>query len=339
MKAVSHRLMVAFCCLAALAASQAVQADTPRAALERMAEAMSELNFRGTFVQIQGGEVESHQVVHRAGEGGSSERLLSLTGSQRELLRQHDAVKCIFAKDDDGDVDLRQAAARFNAYLGDKLKDLDSGHYSLISLGRDRVAGRAANIIGIQPEDELRYGFRFWLDRETGMPLRNDMVSADGEVIQQVMFTDIMLDVDISDEELDPVLEKEAEAFGTRHARYSRKRPGESEQDLPTLFDALPDGFRLVAAQSEPRRAGNDVILHHLILSDGIAQVSIFVEPLGEERRGFEGESRMGSVSAHGRQVDDHQITVVGEVPMKTVTAIASEIDSLPRRLAEKLEP
>lgn len=317
-----------------------VSADSIKAALERMSTAVSELNYRGTFVQIQDGEVETLKVVHRggqAGEAGPRERLITLSGSLRELIRDQDTVKCIYSRDSGGDVDLRQSASRFHAHVGKKIGSLDSDHYSLVSFGSDRVAGREAEILGIRPEDEYRYGFRFWVDARNGMPLRSDMIDPDGNVVQQTMFTEIDFGPGIADEEFKPVLEGDGDRFSTRYARYAPHSKETDHNSGEWVLGALPSGFELVAEQHESKGARRNA--HHLIVSDGLAQVSVFVEAIDAETGGFEGESRMGSVNAYGRRMGDFQLTVVGEVPLATVTAIAQGISRLPEELTRQEQP
>ncbi|MCP1726670.1 sigma-E factor negative regulatory protein RseB [Natronospira proteinivora] len=302
--------------------------------LNRMGEAVAQLSYQGTFIQVQDGEVETLEVAHRGGEEDSRERLMSLTGSLRELIRDDDTVKCIHSRDSGGEVDLRQSAARFHAHLGRKLGEMEGDFYSLVALGHDRVAGRDTKVVGVRPNDQFRYGFRFWIDEENGMPLRSDMVDPEGAVIQKVMFTQIRFRGDIEDEHLNPVLDAEGEEFATRRAKYSRpKAPERQAPDHDWELGELPAGFELISVREKPR--SGDGRLYHFIVSDGLAQVSVFLEPASEAGDGFEGESRMGTVHAFGRHLDRHQLTVVGEVPEATVSAIARSFESAPERLPD----
>jgi len=298
-----------------------------------MGEVASQLSYKGTFIQIQQDEIETLEVTHKGGEEGSRERLMALTGSLRELVRDNESVKCIHARESGGEVDLRQSAARFHSHLGSKLHKLEGDHYSLVDLGSDRIAGRDTRVIGVRPNDGYRYGFRFWLDEANGMALRSDMVDPEGAVLQKVMFTQIDFNVDIDEAALTPLLDAEAEEFTTRHARYSRPdtRTGDAPKDWS--LDDLPKGFR-VSGMQEDNTAGGGT-LYHFVLSDGLAQVSVFLEPLTEDVASFEGESRIGTMNAFGRQQGDHQLTVVGEVPETTVNRIAKAFQGIQERILE----
>ena len=56
--------------------------------LERMNRAVEELNYRGTFVHVLDGTPETLHIVHRHADGQSGERILSLDGARREIVRQ-----------------------------------------------------------------------------------------------------------------------------------------------------------------------------------------------------------------------------------------------------------
>jgi sigma-E factor negative regulatory protein RseB len=302
-----------------------------RATLINMDAAFSGQSFQGTFVQLQGEDVETLKVSHRSEGKDSREHLVSLTGSQRELIRDRDSVRCIHARDAGGDVDLRQSGTRFHAHLGKRLENLGDQYYELVTLGKDRVAGRDSQVLGIRPRDQFRYGFLFWVDKETGMPLRSDMLDPEGDVIQKVMFTDIQFVDGIPDEAFEPVLEADSRRFATRHATVSG-RDKQRESELPGWVPTdLPGGFEAISARQRTMRRGGS--LHHLIISDGLAQISVFIEPRRDNQEPFKGESRMGTVNASGRLVNNHQVTVVGEAPKTTVIAIGRAFDPLPDSL------
>ncbi|MDQ2068292.1 MucB/RseB C-terminal domain-containing protein [Natronospira bacteriovora] len=308
-----------------------------RDALIGMEEALASHHFQGTFVQIQGDEVETLKVTHRGGDGSSRERLLSLSGSLRELTREGESVRCVHPRDASGEVDLRQSATRFHAHLGQRLRDMDDSHYEFVSLGSDRIAGRESRVVGIRPRDDYRYGFLFWLDTETGIPLRSDMLEPDGGVIQKVLFTEIHFLEELPEDAFKPTLDGDSEGYAVRHATFSGRGEEHKQTALPEWVPAgLPEGFQAVSVREQALRRGGR--LHHVVISDGLAQVSVFVEPQREHRRAFEGESRMGTVNASGRVVDGHQLTVVGEAPSATILAISEAFEALPAVIQTEVE-
>lgn len=303
-------------------------AGEPAELLKRMADAAGSLNYQGTLVEVGDGEVETFSVIHRADENGGRERIFSLSGGLRELIRDHDSVRCVYRADSRDDVDLRQLAARMEVDDLEGLDSLNEALYRFRVLGDDRMAARPARVVTIEPRDSLRYGFRFWMDAENHMPLRSDLIHPDGTVLEQIMFTRIDYPDSISDELLAPTLESGDDELVSRHARLDHHdRAVDSDSSgaasLPELA-SLPEGFRL--SSIEDKQVGHRT-LRHLVLSDGLAQVSVFVEPHRGDDRVLEGERRMGAVSAFGQLADGQRITAVGEVPMATIRAIAQVVE------------
>ena len=88
----------------------------------------------------------------------------------------------------------------------------------------------------------------------------------------------------------------------------------------------MPKGFRLsayIARQAVMRKRP----VEHLVYTDGLAAVSVFVERLGEGDKSFMlGPSRMGAVNALGSRVDGYQVMTVGEVPAETIALIGGSV-------------
>ena len=98
-----------------------------------------------------------------------------------------------------------------------------------------------------------------------------------------------------------------------------------------TVWSALklPPGFRMMlhGAQTLP---GSSVPVDHLVFTDGLASVSVFIEmhatPPGAGQVTEVRAARVGSSSAFSTVVDGHKITAVGEVPPATVRLIATQV-------------
>ncbi|HSH43098.1 MAG TPA: sigma-E factor regulatory protein RseB domain-containing protein, partial [Arenicellales bacterium] len=143
--------------------------------LERMSAAISDLNYRGTFVYQHNGKLEAMSVVHRGGED-SRQRLFALSGAAREVIRDQEGVICIFPDSKAVMVDRNLPRGPF-ATLPRDLEQLN--HYYHFSLGgSERVLERHGRMVVIEPRDNYRYGYRFWLDREHALPLRSALVTA-----------------------------------------------------------------------------------------------------------------------------------------------------------------
>lgn len=299
--------------------------------LEFMASSAENLHYSGTFIHSEDGGMKTLRVVHRADPDGPRERLVSLTGGRQEILRDRGKVRCIHEEDKQGQRDLRHTAARFFAHLAEDGVSRFEEYYQILDLGQDRVAGRDCQVIGLKPNDDLRYGLRFWIDTATGMPLRTDLVDADGDTRKKVMFTEFRHRDEIADAELEPELDEGTGRYATRKA--SLRKPESGSLDHPGVskywgIDGLPAGYRVHVADGDGYRGHSK--LHHLIVTDGVSRISIFAEPLEEDGTPMEGLSRMGSTNAYARVLNGYQLTVVGEAPAAAVRRIAEAVNRVP---------
>jgi sigma-E factor negative regulatory protein RseB len=299
------------CARAALPAADGDSLDQVRGLLERMVKALRTLNYSGTLVYLHGNQLESLQLTHVVRDGKELERLISLNGSAREVQRDASSVICVMPESKAVSVDRRAPGAGLIPDFGDL--GLMERHYNLFPLGDYRVAGRSTIVLGVIPKDSLRYGYRFYLDDETGLPLKTDLMDTKARPVEQIMFTSLDLNppetlVDADDGALQGFARIETD--------------GEQQIDKDRLpgwqFGDLPSGFRL---QTHNLRADhNGRQLEHLVVSDGLASVSVYIEN-GEED-GLQGAANVGAVHAWGDKVADFWVTAVGEVPSATVRQI-----------------
>lgn len=286
--------------------------------LRRVSEAANTQSYEGVFIYRHGGDLETLRVLHRADPDGVHERIYALTGEAREIVRDAEKVICILPDSRAVLVDRRQLQNPFESLLPADIEALERV-YQLEVEGSERVADRESDVVAIRPRDEFRYGYRLWVDRATGLLLRADLVNELGESVEQLMFTELKAPAEISDEELKPVLSGE----GFTWYRSSGEQPAAAEA-MRWRADALPAGFQLAMHEVREFPGGSEPV-EHFIYSDGLASVSVYVEPNLDEEP-FTGHSRMGALNAYGHQVDGHQVTVVGEVPAATVVRIAESI-------------
>ncbi len=275
--------------------------------LQRMAAAVNELSFEGTLVYLHQNRLETLYIYHTVEGDRAHERLVSMTGPVRSVTREEDEVTCILPNSHPISVKRGTVAHDLLRSRAMNLEVLD-GHYRLHSLGVARVAGRQTDVVGIIPNDTLRYGYRFYLDRETGLPLKTDLMGSDSEPIEQVMFTTVKLNSR-------PVpIEPAASAAPPAVVADS--------SSSPWRFDDLPTGFDLMMYQVAD--ADGDTEVEHFLLSDGLASVSVYVEP--DDGDGLDGTTHIGAIHAIGGQVAGHRVTVVGEVPAATVETVLAGI-------------
>lgn len=286
--------------------------------LNRMVLAVQTLNYEGTFVYAHDGRMESMHVVHGVGERGERERLLSLNGVAREVIRDDRSVICILPDNQAVVVDKSLPRRPFLKDLPDDFSALEN-HYRFALLGEDRVADRPTWIIDIVPRDEYRYGYRFWLDQASHMLLKSDLTDVHGKVLEQMMFT-LFREMDGM-----PMTRLQPALTGNGFQRFEHLEPEPQPLQAPATgpwdIARLPAGFHLARYHRRRLPAGAEP-LDHLVYSDGLATVSLYADHGADHDRALRGSSRMGAVSAFGTLKDGYQLTVVGEVPLITVEEI-----------------
>ena len=299
-----RRLAVVAWALCAAFAAHA--ADDPASLLQRAAAAFGNLQYQGTFVYLHDGRLDAMRVTRSVGPEGSVERLVALTGERRELVRDASGTRCTVG----GGSMTRAEAGRVALPAPDlqRLADPESP-YLIAVVGRDRVAGHDALVLDARPRDAARYGYRLWIEPQSGMLLGSTLVGPTGAAVEQIMFVDLVLQPAAANAAPVPVAAQSAAA-------------AEAADDAGWTVGDLPAGFRLVgrAADSAPGA-------QHLLYSDGLASVSVYVEPLGNAPVG---SHRRGALSVYGRTLDQHQVVVVGDVPPATVERIARSVATPP---------
>ena len=292
--------------------------------LKKMTDAEGQLNYQGVLVLRKANNLVAMRVEHGTDERGVWESMVSLNGEARRIVRVNDEVTSVFPERQLLTVTQSKNKHRLHPALPDNLEKLEA-FYTINRLKDDRIADHGAAVLDVVPNDGFRYGYRYWLDEKTGVLLRCDTMNEKQHVLEQMMFT--ML-------EYLPVAPKAAfSKINPEGFREKRLDQEQSEQQSPTWQASdLPTGFMLT--QSRARQTKKGEVLH-LAYSDGLASVSVFVEPERDARRKQEGASMMGAMNAYRAHVDQHFVTVVGEVPSMTVKKIAQSVAPVKSALAE----
>lgn len=305
-------------------AAPLAQAADPQALLMRMQQAAGRLDYDGTFVFQRGDQLESLRVVHKASGGVLRERLVSLNGAPREIIRTGSEVRCYLPDENAALIEHRRADNRnFPALLPDSLSVLKK-NYRVGNGASGRVAGRSAQSVTITPRDAYRYGYHLWADKATGLLLKAGLIDAQGKVIEQYMFTQVSIGKAIPESELAP----QHLSKGVAAPRRAEESPVTSSSRW--MAAQLPAGYTLERRMQRKLSARQQPV-EHLVYSDGLAVVSVFIEPVDDAVRGaLSGPTHMGAVHAFGKVTDGHQITVLGEAPAMTVDMIGASVAPQP---------
>jgi sigma-E factor negative regulatory protein RseB len=315
-----------------LATASAFAADTPQSWLDRMNTALATRNYEGVYSHWQGGQVETLRIVHRVMDGVVTERLESLDGSGRQIVRDGAQLTCYLP--DQRTVLVEQAPPSLMPGGMPKFDGTLADFYQLASLGTMRQMGETAQVITVTPRDGFRYGYRLWIQRETGMPLKTQLLDSDDNVIEQVVFSSLSIRRHIADEEFRPQLV----TTGFQWLRDDGAPVVSAEGPGVWANVAVPPGFRLTA-QTAQMMPGTPEPVTHLVFSDGVATVSVFIQTeilRNAPTQVRAGMAQVGSSSAYTSVQSGHKFVALGEVPPATVRFI---IDGLMRQSAAQVPP
>jgi sigma-E factor negative regulatory protein RseB len=292
----------------------------PRQWLERMTSAMSQMSYQGTFVYVQGDDVVTMRITHVADDAGVRERLVAMSGAPREVLRDSSGVRWVLG--DDHSVLQDQAFSRsLFPQLPTDERDRTERSYDLKLGGTGRIAGQPVRSLEVKPKDAYRYGYSLWLEEHSALLLKWQLVDSEGRTLAKLMFTDIRMGSEVDPDELNS-----SSALKKFRTVESRLPSGQGlAQKAPHWRPArLPPGFELTTHRFfGPQDSG---MYEHLVYSDGLAAVSVYVESGGSDGAQNPGLSRHGTTHAFSKTADGVVITVVGDVPAATVELIGEAI-------------
>lgn len=315
-----HAAATALVACAALLSSHPALADTdlaPNEWLGKMVGAVKATNYQGTVIRTRGGRSEVLKVVHAIKDGVVHERVIVQEGNGLEIIRIGNEVHCILPDEKSVLVEeWNDQGALFSTLPSSDIRF--GSEYDVSIVRTERVAGRQSVLLAVRPHDEYRFGHRLWLDIETGFPLQTKLLDDAGAAIEHVKFADIRLDENIDSQALAP-------SISTENFRWFTSPKRDITYDVSSVWssDDLPPGFRVISTHFETLAEGAEPLVH-ILYSDGLANVSVFIESSGEEIRAS--HSRVGNSNSFSLQVEGHQVTAVGEVPAATVRKIASSM-------------
>ena len=306
----------------ALGCTGCVAAETSGDALtwlKKIAAASRQINYAGTFVYQHGRKVETSRIAHRVDAGGEYEKLETLDGPAREIVRNNDNITC-YLPDAKTVIIEKRTTRQFPAMLPEQWSDI-AENYTAIKEGQDRVAGYDCQVIALEPKDNLRYGHKFCAELTSGLPLRARTINEKGEVVDLFAFTQLTIGGGFNK---DLLKSRFASKSGSWHVERSEFDQKESGVTSGWVLKSPLAGFKKL---TEMRRsiAGRQSQVSHIVYSDGLAAVSVFVETMPKSPPPS-GPTYQGAVNMYVTSMSGQMVTVVGETPARTVKQIAESI-------------
>ncbi len=285
-----------------LLAATGVRAEAALDWLQRATAAASQQNYSGVYVYHHGEHVEVMRVAHRSDANGEQEKVEVLDGSPRQFLRINNDVYCHLS--DGQSVRLERNAPRrfFPALLPAQPASL-LAYYDAKLGGSERVAGRPCQVVTLEPRDGYRFAYTLWLDRQTGLPLKSRIVNNQGSVVSMYVFSEVQIGRPPS-----------AELLRNDMAGKRIQPAGRDTSDRVSWKVTPPRGYERVqgAVRSLP---GKQMPVTHLVYSDGLSVLSMFVEPVNPQMPRMQGLAAEGAIGVYAREVDGYTVTTLGEVP------------------------
>jgi sigma-E factor negative regulatory protein RseB len=303
-------------------------ADTqPAEWLVKMSDAARNVAYQGVII-YRGNEIlDTFRVTHRNLDGNELERVQSLNGEPRDILKQNDKVICLFPKDRRMSVNRPTPKGLFPSLTPERVRQITQ-LYQFDDLGTARVAGRACHGIAVTPRDQFRYGYEIWADAQTLVPLKVNMIGRDGITMEQMMFTEVEFPASIPDIAFEMPANAESKTV-TRDVAVVPPPPSApiaaGSATGEWVLDQLPPGFKVTMREVRelPDHRG---VVEHLLISDGLTAISVFTTQRSSPAKALNGVSQIGAVHAYGRMIGSFHITVVGEAPAETVKMIGDNL-------------
>jgi len=302
--------------------------------LQDMNSAYTNHSYDGVFSYYTGGELASLRVVHKQVDGVQRERLVHLNGAPREIIRRGEVVSCIVMPGDDL-IALEKSIpagpfARAFVRQFDQIPDI----YTVGTFGEGRAAGRTAVRVAISPKDQDRYGYRIWIDKETSLLLRSELIDHRGQKLEIFMFNQLLVGDDVEDSALEP--EGVSGGMVSHLTLQATDEPWQppatagSAQSMPSAWSThwLPTGFAMTDSHMR-HKPGSVSQVSSLMFSDGLAAFSIYVEPMPKAGAASM-LSQNGATVAVTHQIEEQGqyflVTLVGEIPVETARNIVTTV-------------
>ncbi|HET6756050.1 MAG TPA: MucB/RseB C-terminal domain-containing protein [Burkholderiales bacterium] len=320
------RLPLAALAATALAAQSAIviipaaNAETQTAPLEllkKIASAARDLNYAGTFVYQHGNQVETSRITHSSDQSGDYAKLEALDGPPREIIRSNDEIRCYLPESKTVKIETRKFDKSFPALLPEGFLRVTE-HYNLTRGPINRVAGHTCQVLVLEPKDNLRYGRTFCAETETGLLLKARTLNEKEELVEQIAFTHLIIGAVDREMLKSKYAGEQWKVDHTASPVLASKETGWAVKSQPAGFKKIMEMRRHMAGKTEP--------VSHLVFSDGLAAVSVFIEPVPKGKIVNQSSLQQGAINVHTRAAGEHMITVLGEAPAATVMQIASSV-------------
>lgn len=293
--------------------------------LQQVATAAQKLTYTGVFVYQSGARTETSRITHLIKDGNEFERLEVLDGSPREVVRHNDEVRCFLPENKLLIIERRNSRQLFPTLTPGNLAELTE-YYTIRMGAAGRVAGVKSRLVYLEPRDEFRFGHRFWIDPSSGLLLKSSLIGNGGLVTETFAFTELKIGGPVTLAMVSPQAEPDGDSGWQVQRVNSSEVRGDDGQWL--FQNSLP-GFRRISGMKRQLRPDAPDSTQ-VIFSDGLAAISVFIDPLAGRAKEEPSTFAVGAVNVYKRQIANYQIVVMGDVPVSALQHFGEGVE--PRR-------
>lgn len=312
----------------AQSASQTSEKSEAQNWLRRIQAAAQTLNYSGTFIYQQANQVRTSRITHVLDGKNELEKLEVLDGKPREYIRTNEEIISYVPESKTLLVEKRVTKDVFPAILAASPAELTE-HYNIRKGETGRVAGFECQAVILDPKDNLRYGYKLWAEKSSGLLLRSQTLDEKGEVVEQITFTQVSIG-NIDRSRVKPTY---ANTRGWHVENASMTQVNSSNwsiKSVPPGFKKVREIKRIVSDTSGAGASASPREVTQIVFSDGLAAISVFVEPSTYSRT--EGSLQQGAMNIIGKRQGDFWLTIVGEVPSVAIRQVANSIEFKPSK-------
>ncbi len=308
----------AFACLFTWWGAWAAETELsgPAEWLRKMVEAVQNLNYQVTLAYSRDNRIQALRLVHEVKDGVVREHLKTLSDPLREVVREANKVTCYFPEQHTLMVESRNLGhsvfGEWPTQWQEKVK-----FYRLALGRRERVAERIAQEIVIEPLDAYRYGRRLWVDEESKLPVKLELIGPKDQVLESLVVTELVLaQVDGASAQSESKLVEEG---------WKVLKPEETPADQRWQLTQLPQGFAEVK-RTQRKDPTSSTPVEHILVTDGLASVSVYIKRQDGGSELDVKHRRLGALNVYNRPIDGYLVTVLGDVPFETVRFIGDGV-------------
>jgi sigma-E factor negative regulatory protein RseB len=302
-----------------------------QALLKKIQTAAQKLNYSGTFVYQQANLIRASRITHVLDGKNEVEKLEVLDGKPREYIRNNEEITCYVPETKTLLIEKRVTQDVFPAILAVNSSDLVE-YYNMKKGEAGRVAGFDCDAVVLEPKDNLRYGYKLWAEKATGLLLRAQTLNERGEVIEQIAFTQIAIG-NIDRNSTKPSFANTSGWHIENAVINQISQSGWLVRSMPPGFKKIREVKRLVPSTPPSISSGGNQTnalpsqreVSQMVYSDGLAAISVFIEPGSQSRT--EGSMQQGAMNIVGKRQGDFWLTIVGEVPVAAIKQVANSIE------------